>query len=76
VLDAAVVACRTRGLGEVPVAFVVPRAAPLDAQAVLSDCGRRLSQFKVPPQLIEIDEIPRTGSGKILRYRLRERLAE
>jgi acyl-coenzyme A synthetase/AMP-(fatty) acid ligase len=30
----------------------------------------------VPTQLIEIDEIPRTGSGKILRFRLRERLAE
>jgi long-chain acyl-CoA synthetase len=76
VLDAAVVGVPHESLGEVPVAFVVPRAAPLDAEAVLSDCGRRLSQFKVPTQLIEIDEIPRTGSGKILRYRLRERLAE
>ena len=76
VLDAAVVGVPHESLGEVPVAFVVPRAAPLDAEAVLGDCGRRLSQFKVPTQLIEIDEIPRTGSGKILRYRLRERLAE
>jgi acyl-CoA synthetase (AMP-forming)/AMP-acid ligase II len=76
VLDAAVVGVPHESLGEVPVAFVVPRVAPLDAEAVLSDCGRRLSQFKVPTQLIEIDEIPRTGSGKILRFRLRERLAE
>jgi acyl-CoA synthetase (AMP-forming)/AMP-acid ligase II len=76
VLDAAVVGVPHESLGEVPVAFVVPRTAPLDAATVLSDCGRRLSQFKVPTQLIEIDEIPRTGSGKILRFRLRERLAE
>ena len=76
VLDAAVVGVPHESLGEVPVAFVVPKSTPLDAATVLSDCGRRLSQFKVPTQLIEIDEIPRTGSGKILRFRLRERLAE
>jgi acyl-CoA synthetase (AMP-forming)/AMP-acid ligase II len=74
VLDAAVVGVPHDGLGEVPVAFVVPKTAPLDTATVLADCGRRLSQFKVPTQLIEIDEIPRTGSGKILRFRLRERL--
>ena len=76
VADAAVVGVPHDGLGEVPVAFVVPRAAPLDTAGVLAECGLRLSDFKVPSRLIEIDEIPRTGSGKILRFRLRERLAE
>jgi long-chain acyl-CoA synthetase len=76
VADAAVVGVPHDGLGEVPVAFVVPRSAPLDSAGVLAECALRLSHFKVPTQLIEIDEIPRTGSGKILRFRLRERRAE
>jgi acyl-CoA synthetase (AMP-forming)/AMP-acid ligase II len=74
VLDAAVVAAPHDGLGEVPVAFVVPRGR-LDADAVLATCRERLSAFKVPVELVEIDAIPRTGSGKILRYRLQQRLA-
>jgi acyl-CoA synthetase (AMP-forming)/AMP-acid ligase II len=37
---------------------------------VLAGCRERLAYFKVPAELVEIDEIPRTGSGKVLRYRL------
>jgi acyl-CoA synthetase (AMP-forming)/AMP-acid ligase II len=74
--DAAVVGVPHESLGEVPVGFVVPRDDQLDAAAVLAECAERLSTFKVPTRLIEVDQIPRTGSGKILRLRLRERLAE
>jgi acyl-CoA synthetase (AMP-forming)/AMP-acid ligase II len=75
VTDAAVVGEPHSALGEVPTAFVVPqRAGALDTEAVLAYCRTRLSAFKIPHRLREIDAIPRTGSGKILRYRLRERL--
>lgn len=63
-------------LGEVPVAFVVPeRRGGLDSDAVLGECRRLLSDFKVPDRLVETGQIPRTGSGKVLRYQLRQRLA-
>jgi acyl-CoA synthetase (AMP-forming)/AMP-acid ligase II len=76
VRDAAVVGVAHRHLGEVPVGFVVPRLpGALDHDAVLSVARGRLSSFKVPVRLIEIDQIPRTGSGKILRYRLQQRYA-
>jgi long-chain acyl-CoA synthetase len=75
VMDAAVVGEPHSALGEVPMAFVVPQqAGALDVEAVLAHCRTQLSSFKVPHRLAEIDAIPRTGSGKILRYQLREKL--
>jgi long-chain acyl-CoA synthetase len=77
VADAAVVGCPHQDLGEVPVAFVVPeRPGALVTDAVLGECRRRLSAFKVPERLVETGQIPRTGSGKVIRYQLRERLTE
>ncbi|WP_028936337.1 class I adenylate-forming enzyme family protein [Pseudonocardia spinosispora] len=77
IADAAVVGVPHSHLGEVPVAFVVPaRAGGLDHDMVLSEARALLSSFKVPTRLIETDVIPRTGSGKILRFQLRQRYAE
>ncbi|MBW0101842.1 class I adenylate-forming enzyme family protein [Pseudonocardia sp. KRD291] len=76
VADAAVVGVPHEHLGEVPVAFVVPRGpGPLDHDAVLAGARQRLSSFKVPARLVEVGAIPRTGSGKILRFRLRDQVA-
>ncbi|WP_224391208.1 class I adenylate-forming enzyme family protein [Pseudonocardia sp. ICBG1293] len=73
--DVAVAAAPHEHLGEVPVAFVVPAGpGPLDHDAVLASARERLSSFKVPDRLVECDTIPRTGSGKILRFRLQKQL--
>ena len=45
-------------------------AAP--EQALLAHCRIHLSAYKVPHGVQLIFEIPRTGSGKIIRYNLRE----
>ena len=77
VADAAVVARKHPDLGEVPVAFVVPdRAGSLDVSALLAACDSELSKFKVPEQIFEADEIPRTASGKIMRFQLQDRLTQ
>ncbi|HZZ50163.1 MAG TPA: AMP-binding protein [Pseudonocardia sp.] len=77
IADAGVVGVPHSHLGEVPVAFVVPREpGRLDHEAVLEAMRIRLSPFKMPACLIESDDIPRTGSGKILRFRLRQRYAD
>ncbi len=77
VLDAAVVGQEDAALGEIVVAFVVPReGAHIDADAIKRFAGERLAEFKVPAAVHVTDQIPRTGSGKIMRHRLRERLAQ
>ncbi|MDH6543552.1 type I polyketide synthase [Streptomyces sp. SPB4] len=68
VADAAVVARPHPGLGEVPVAYVVPkdgrRLSPAD---ILTRCREQLAYFKVPAALHLTTRIPRTASGKIVR---------
>jgi long-chain acyl-CoA synthetase len=73
VLDCAVVGVPHEHLGEVPALFVVPRpGTTLESEALLAHCRTHLSAYKIPHFVQQISEIPRTGSGKIIRYRLRE----
>lgn len=73
VLDCAVVGVAHETLGEVPVAFVVDDGEPgPDIGAVTAFCRDRLSAYKLPSDLRRIPEIPRTGSGKIMRFKLRD----
>ncbi|MFF3171047.1 type I polyketide synthase [Streptomyces sp. NPDC057900] len=71
--DAAVAGRPDDVLGEVPVAYLVPRTpGSLDRRAVLAACREHLSPFKVPAALYEVAGIPRTASGKTRRYALTE----
>jgi acyl-CoA synthetase (AMP-forming)/AMP-acid ligase II len=73
VLDCAVVGMPHEHLGEVPALFVVPRPQQtVEVDALLAHCRAQLSAYKVPHVVQLIAEIPRTGSGKIIRYKLRE----
>jgi long-chain acyl-CoA synthetase len=75
VLDCAVVGIAHEHLGEVPALFVVPRPGnAFERDALLAHCRIHLSAYKVPHIVQTIAEIPRTGSGKIIRYKLRELL--
>ena len=75
VLDCAVVGIAHENLGEVPALFVVPRPGKsVESEALLTHCRTHLSAYKVPQIVQTIAEIPRTGSGKIIRYKLRELL--
>ena len=40
-----------------------PGAAELDADAVRAHCRGRLARFKVPAQVVFVDELPRIGGG-------------
>lgn len=71
VVDCAVVGVPHPHLGEVPALFVVSRVATPDDEAILAHCRKHLSSYKVPATVSFVDEIPRTGSGKIMRFKLR-----
>ena len=76
VLDCAVVSAKHPALGEVPVLFVVTRKGKSVSEAQIKEhCRQRLSAYKVPDQVRTVEQIPRTGSGKIQRFLL-QRLLE
>jgi len=51
---------------------VVPLdGADLDSDAVIAYAREHLASYKVPRSVDFMDEIPRTGTGKILKRQLR-----
>lgn len=77
VMDCAVLGAPHDKLGEVPVVFVVPRPGEtVDAPSLIAHCRTQLSAYKVPEAVYFVEAIPRTGSGKTMRYKLRELLPD
>ncbi|WP_206511852.1 AMP-binding protein [Rhodococcus sp. BGS-1C] len=73
VADAAVVGRPDARLGEVGVAFVVPKAGSTpDPAALIEHCRNRLAGFKVPKEVLLREELPRNAGGKVLKRVLRE----
>ena len=76
VLEAAVVGIPDPDLGERIVAGVVLRAgARTNAEELRRACRSVLAGFKVPRDVRFLEELPRTGSGKISKRALRGLLA-
>jgi long-chain acyl-CoA synthetase len=59
--------------GEIPKAWVVPRAGTSPSPDELrAYCRERLAPYKVPAQVVIVAELPKSGAGKILRRKLKE----
>ncbi|NMM92501.1 hypothetical protein B2J88_51145, partial [Rhodococcus sp. SRB_17] len=68
VLDVAIVARSHGTLGEVPIAYIVPQGgSSLAPGDIIRSCRESLSSYKVPVEIYRAQNIPRTGSGKIMR---------
>ncbi|MHC2463351.1 class I adenylate-forming enzyme family protein [Bradyrhizobium embrapense] len=74
VKDCAVVGVKHATLGEVPCLFVVASEGEFDVAALMDHCRAHLSAYKIPEATHVVGEIPRTGSGKIMRFKLVEAL--
>ncbi|WP_104128696.1 long-chain-fatty-acid--CoA ligase [Cryobacterium sp. Y57] len=73
--DAAAVGLPSPTGGEDVVAVVVLRPdVDLDVTAVREYCRTRLSSYKVPRRIVEVDDLPRSLLGKVLRREVRNRL--
>jgi HIP---CoA ligase len=73
VAEAAVIGVPDERLGEVGLAFVVPRPAhAVSADDVLAFCRERLANYKVPRRIEFRDALPRNPSGKVLKNELRK----
>jgi long-chain acyl-CoA synthetase len=66
VQDVAVVGIPDRIFGEVPVAFVMPRAACVaSAEELMRHAERELAEFKVPRQYVFLEALPIGKTGKV-----------
>jgi fatty-acyl-CoA synthase len=73
VLACAVVAKPDAKWGETPLAFVeVKPGAQVSAQDLTAHCKALLAGYKVPRE-IRFEELPKTSTGKIQKFQLRER---
>ena len=76
VLEAAVVARPDETWGETPCAFVTLRegAGAVTGDDVIAFCREHLARYKVPRTVV-FGLLPKTSTGKIRKYELRERAA-
>ena len=73
VAQVAVVGVPDDRLGEVGVAFVVPRRqATVDPSALIEWCRAEMANYKVPRQVRVVDALPLNASGKVLKFELRK----
>ncbi len=73
--EAAVVGVPDEILGESICAFIVPKGEELDKRAVIRHCRKNLASFKVPHRVETIASLPKTSSGKVKKYLLRDLVA-
>ncbi|RIV16916.1 long-chain-fatty-acid--CoA ligase [Alicyclobacillaceae bacterium I2511] len=75
VQDCAVVAKPDERWGEVPVAYILRKPGiSVTAEELNEFCRDRLAHFKVPKTYEFIDDLPRTATGKLQKFRLREQI--
>jgi fatty-acyl-CoA synthase len=73
VLECAVVAMPDERWGERPKAFVALKPGQVATEAeIVEFCRERLARFKCPAA-VEFGDLPKTSTGKIQKYVLRER---
>jgi fatty-acyl-CoA synthase len=77
IMEAAVVARPDPKWGETPCAFITlkPGAAAITAQDVIAYCREHMAHYKVPRRIV-FGPLPKTSTGKIQKFVLREKARE
>ncbi|MEV0175625.1 AMP-binding protein [Streptomyces sp. NPDC050803] len=72
VVEAAVVGRPDEGRGQVVVAYaVISQGARRDAEALRAFVKAELAPYKCPREIVFLDALPRTATGKLQRFKLR-----
>ena len=77
IVEACVVGMPDAQWGEVGHAVLVLRpGASMDEKAIRAHCEQRLARYKLPKKILALDQLTRTGSGKVVKSELKKRLLE
>ena len=72
--DVQVVGIPSAKYGEEVAAFIILKdGALLTEEEVLDFCRGRISRYKIPTHLFFVDDFPMTASGKVQKYKLKDR---
>ena len=73
VLEAAVIGVPSEQWGETPLALIVPREgfAPT-VEEIVAHCREQMAHFKAPRRIEFVETLPRTATGKLKKFELRE----
>ncbi|MDR7080486.1 fatty-acyl-CoA synthase [Neobacillus niacini] len=73
VLETAVIAIPDEKWGEVPLAIIVLQpGATVTEEEIISFCRSNMAHFKAPKEVEFVVSLPKTATGKLQKYRLRE----
>jgi acyl-CoA synthetase (AMP-forming)/AMP-acid ligase II len=72
VREAAVIGIPDEKWGELITALVVTDGTPVTADEIITHCRDHLAGYKCPKRVEFLDELPRTATGKIQKFKLRE----
>jgi fatty-acyl-CoA synthase len=73
-MECAVIGVPHEKWGETPKALVVLReGVSVGEDELISFCREHLAHFKCPTSVDFLSELPRTATGKLQKFRLRER---
>lgn len=74
VLEAAVVAVPDEKWGERPKAFVtLKKGQTATEEEIIEHCKQKIARFKAPSAVEFVEELPKTSTGKVQKFVLRER---
>ena len=73
VFEVAAVGKPSADSGEKVVIYVVRKTPSLTQETLVAHCRENLTGYKLPREVVFVDELPKSNVGKILRRQLRER---
>jgi acyl-CoA synthetase (AMP-forming)/AMP-acid ligase II len=76
VSQVAIVGVPDTRMGEVGVAYVIPRpGVEIDEAELIAWSRERMANYKVPRRVVVVDALPLNASGKVLKFQLRAQAA-
>jgi feruloyl-CoA synthase len=73
VLEVAVIGIPDKLLGEAVTAVVVKKNGDVTEEEIIELCRGKLPDYALPRSVDFVESLPKTGSGRVQRYKLRER---
>lgn len=74
VMDAAVIAIPDEKWGEIPKAVIVlQQGTNVSEDEIIEYCRSKMAHFKAPKVVEFVEALPKTATGKLQKYRLREK---